>query len=77
VLELLGTPRGEYTVVLEGATVDIAAESPQITDQQLFSEFCRMTEQGAGRRDALAALAKLHKMRSRDVFAAVDRARDS
>jgi 16S rRNA (cytidine1402-2'-O)-methyltransferase len=77
VLARLGQPRGEFTVVLEGATVDIASSSSQVTDQQLLSEFCRMTEDGAVRREALAALAKLHRLRSRDVFAAVDRARNS
>jgi len=77
VLARLGQPRGEFTVVLEGATVDIASSSSQVTDQQLLSEFCRMTENGAVRREALAALAKLHRIRSRDVFAAVDRARNS
>jgi 16S rRNA (cytidine1402-2'-O)-methyltransferase len=77
VLTLLGEPRGEFTIVLEGARVDTAAVHPQVTDQQVLADFCRMTEAGAGRREALAAVAKLHGMRSRDVFAAIDRARES
>jgi len=77
VLARLGEPRGEFTVVLEGAAADISMPSSQVTDQQILSEFCRMTEGGAGRRESLAAVAKLHKMRARDVFAAVDRARNS
>jgi 16S rRNA (cytidine1402-2'-O)-methyltransferase len=77
ILGLLGLPRGEYTVVLSGLTDEPAKARPQVTDLQLFNEFCRTTENGASRREALAALAKLHGLRSRDVFAAVDRARDS
>jgi 16S rRNA (cytidine1402-2'-O)-methyltransferase len=77
VLGRLGDPRGEYTVVLSGLTDDAAEARPQVTDAELFNEFCRMTEHGSTRREALAALAKLHGLRARDVFTAVDRARDS
>ena len=77
VLAGLGDPRGEFTVVMEGAKVDTADKPLQITDQLLLNEFCQMTENGHSRREALAALAKLHGMRSRDVFAAIDRARNS
>ena len=77
VLRVLGVPRGEFTVVLSGLTEDMTLPSPQVTDQQMLTEFCRMTENGASRREALATLAQTHAMRSRDVFAAIDRARDS
>ena len=77
VLHVLGEPRGEYTVVVAGLTDESPTRSSQVTDQQLLDDFCRMTENGLGRRDALSALAKRHGMRSRDVFAAIDRARDS
>lgn len=77
VLAEIGEPRGEYTVVCAGASDEPAESRPQVTDQQLFTEFCRMTENGSTRREALAALARTYGLRSRDVFAAVDRARDS
>jgi len=77
VLVRLGEPRGEYTVVFAGAPDEPAQTQPQVTDQQILTDFCRLTENGATRREALAALARTHCMRSRDVFAAVDRARDS
>jgi hypothetical protein len=38
-------------------------------------EFGHLTETGMGRREALSELARRHKLRSRDVFAAIDRAR--
>ena len=77
VLPRLGQPRGEYTVVLAGRPEAAAVMAPQVTDQQLLEDFCQLTENGASRREALAALAKVHGLRSRDVFAAIDRARDS
>jgi hypothetical protein len=36
-----------------------------------------MTENGLGRREAISDLARRHRLRSRDVFAAIDRARRS
>jgi 16S rRNA (cytidine1402-2'-O)-methyltransferase len=77
VLARIGEPRGEYTVVLAGAPDEPAQPRPQVTDQQILTEFCRMTENGSTRREALAAIAKDHGLRSLDVFAAVDRARNS
>jgi 16S rRNA (cytidine1402-2'-O)-methyltransferase len=77
VLSRLGEPRGEYTVVLAGASDDDAEQSAQTTDNQLLTEFGLLTETGLSRREALAELASRHRLRSRDVFAAVDRARRS
>jgi 16S rRNA (cytidine1402-2'-O)-methyltransferase len=77
VLSRLGEPRGEYTVVLAGASDDAAEQSAQTTDNQLLTEFGLLTETGLSRREALAELASRHRLRSRDVFAAVDRARRS
>ena len=36
-----------------------------------------MTEKGVGRREAISELARRHRLRSREVFAAIDRARPS
>ena len=73
----IGEPRGEFTVVLAGHSDDDGDTGSEVTDQQLLTEFGHMTENGLGRRDAISALAETHKMRSRDVFAALDRARHS
>jgi len=73
----IGEPRGEFTVVLAGHSGDEADTGAEVTDQQLLTEFGHMTENGLGRREAISALAETHKMRSRDVFAALDRARHS
>ena len=75
VLGQLGEPRGEFTVVVAGRPdVELDTES-QVSDNQLLAEFGRLTETGLGRREALSELARRHKLRSRDVFAAIDRAR--
>jgi 16S rRNA (cytidine1402-2'-O)-methyltransferase len=73
----LGQPRGEFTVVIAGATPDVSDDRRQVSDKELLVEFCQLTEKGLGRRDALSALAQTHGMRARDVFSAIDRARDS
>lgn len=75
VLGQLGQPRGEFTVVVAGRPGVEPDTQPQASDSQLLTEFGRLTETGMGRREALGLLAARHKMRSRDVFAAIDRAR--
>ena len=77
VLARLGEPRGEFTVVVAGGTDDSATTDEQVPDHQLFMEFGRLTEKGFGRREAIAELAERHGLRSRVVFAAIDRARSS
>jgi len=71
----LGQPRGEYTVVVSGRTAVAAESVEQVTDNQLLVEFGHLTEHGSGRREAIAELACRHRLRSREVFAAIDRAR--
>jgi 16S rRNA (cytidine1402-2'-O)-methyltransferase len=71
----LGQPRGEYTVVVSGRTAVEAESVEQVTDNQLLVEFGHLTEHGSGRREAIAELASRHHLRSREVFAAIDRAR--
>jgi 16S rRNA (cytidine1402-2'-O)-methyltransferase len=76
-LDNLGEPRGEFTVVVAGKTEDTAGHGAQIPDSQILTEFGHLTESGASRREAISELAARHHLRSRDVFAAIDRARRS
>ena len=75
VLGDLVDPRGEYVIV-----VPAADQPPQVTDQapaddHLGTEFGYMTDKlGSTRRQAISALARLHRMPARQVYAAVERA---
>jgi 16S rRNA (cytidine1402-2'-O)-methyltransferase len=75
VLRQLGEPRGEFTVVVSGCPDVSLNQRVQVSDNQLLTEFGHLTESGMGRREALSELARRYKLRSRDVFAAIDRAR--
>jgi 16S rRNA (cytidine1402-2'-O)-methyltransferase len=75
VLSRLGEPRGEFTVVISGLPVVESESEEQVTDNQLLTEFGRLTEIGMDRREAISELAGRHRLRSREVFAAIDRAR--
>ena len=71
----IGEPRGEFTVVVAGKPDDQAEASAEVSDNQLLIDFGHLTESGAGRREAIGELARRYGIRSRDVFAAIDRAR--
>jgi 16S rRNA (cytidine1402-2'-O)-methyltransferase len=71
----VGEPRGEFTVVVAGQSDEPATSPVEVSDNQLFIEFGRLTESGAGRREAISELASRYGLRSRAVFAAIDRAR--
>ena len=75
VLAQLGDPRGEFTVVVSGVAAAPQDEKLQVSDNQLLTDFGRLTENGMGRREAISELALRHRLRSREVFAAIDRAR--
>jgi len=75
VLAQLGDPRGEFTVVVSGVPAAPEDEKLQVSDNQLLTDFGRLTENGMGRREAISELALRHRLRSREVFAAIDRAR--
>ncbi len=77
VLNRLGEPRGEFTVVLAGRPEPDTESGEQVDDNQMLTEFGRLTENGLGRREAINELARRHRKRSREVFAAIDRARRS
>jgi 16S rRNA (cytidine1402-2'-O)-methyltransferase len=69
--------RGEFTVVVGPRAVE-AAESFDLTDKELADEFKRAAEKpGASRRQAVADVARKFNKKSRDVYAAVERARKS
>ena len=75
VLGQLREPRGEFTVVVAGRP-DVSPDPvSQVSDNQLLAEFGHLTENAKGRREAISELARRYNLRSRDVFAAIDRAR--
>jgi 16S rRNA (cytidine1402-2'-O)-methyltransferase len=75
VLDRLGEPRGEFTIVVSGTPPAEPGTADQVSDFQLLTDFGRLTERGMGRREAITELARRHHLRSREVFAAIDRAR--
>jgi 16S rRNA (cytidine1402-2'-O)-methyltransferase len=77
VLGLLGEPRGEFTVVVAGRQDSESDSGQQVSDEQLLTEFGHLTENGMTRREALSELARRHRLPSREVFSAIDRARRS
>jgi 16S rRNA (cytidine1402-2'-O)-methyltransferase len=77
ILERLGAPRGEFTVVLSGKLQEPSDQDKQVDDNQILAEFGHLTESGFGRREAISELAARHRLRSREVFAAIERARRS
>lgn len=76
-LDRILEPRGEFTVVVAGKKELEAGAGEQVSDNQLLAEFGHLTENGLVRREAISELARRHRLRSRDVFAAIDRARRS
>jgi 16S rRNA (cytidine1402-2'-O)-methyltransferase len=78
-LEQLGKPRGEHTVVVDlGQLLKSAPVQSQITPQQLLSEFGDLTKTiGSTRRQAISALAKRHGIRVNDIYEALELARKS
>lgn len=77
VLAELGPPRGEFTVVVSGpAEVQAAPDLPD--SATLWREFCSLTgEAQASRRDAVTALARRYARPAREIYAAIERARQA
>lgn len=69
-------PLGEFTVVVAGSADDVD-QHEKVKPSQLLTEFCRMTEGGQTRREAITELARRHHLRSREVYAAIEEARHS
>jgi 16S rRNA (cytidine1402-2'-O)-methyltransferase len=77
VLSRLTAPRGEFTVVMAGAAETVAAEAAQPADNQVLAAFDEHVSSGCTRREAIAAVARRFGLRTRDTYAAVERARHS
>lgn len=76
IIGLMPEPRGEFTVVL-GPELMAGSRPPSATDDEIASEFGRITEAGPGsRRAAVSALAKRYGRSSRDVYAIIERAKN-
>ncbi len=77
VLAELGSPRGEFTVVVGGPDelpVPLDMPAPAV----LWREFCSLTaEAGTTRRGAVAALARRYARPSREIYAALELARQA
>jgi 16S rRNA (cytidine1402-2'-O)-methyltransferase len=76
-LERLGEPRGEYTIVVGPAEIhEFFRSLPE--DHVVAEEFGRETDVGRlGRRAAVSALAKRYGRPTREVYAAIERAKSS
>ncbi len=78
IVPALGPGRGEYTVVLGGATDEAGpAERQQPSDTHVLLAFEAAIEQGLDRRAAIGATARKFGLRSREAYLAVERARSS
>jgi len=76
ILERLSDPRGEFTIVVgPRGNAPVAPETPD--DMTLAAEFGRLAEsQGLGRRAALATVARKYGRPTREIYAAVERAKN-
>jgi 16S rRNA (cytidine1402-2'-O)-methyltransferase len=74
-LRSLPEPRGEFTLVIGPAEESDVVLPPVPDDQALYLEFCHLTESGLRRREALSRLAERHRLPSRAVYAAIERAK--
>lgn len=74
--ERLISPRGEFTILI-GPPVKQVKTVDTVTDDQLSHEFGRLTEVvRSSRRSAIAELAKRHGQPTREVYAALERAKN-
>ncbi len=79
VLEQLGEPRGEHTIVVDiGQKLKILPSQPQPSPRQLLVEFGDLTKStGSTKRRAISVLAKRHGLRVNDLYKALELARKS
>jgi 16S rRNA (cytidine1402-2'-O)-methyltransferase len=76
VSEQLGTPKGEFTILVGPAEPAAATAVPE--DVTLGAEFRHLTERaGLDRRKAIAQISRTHQMPSRDVYAAIERIKNA
>ncbi|MGE3842234.1 MAG: 16S rRNA (cytidine(1402)-2'-O)-methyltransferase [Vicinamibacterales bacterium] len=68
--------RGEFTVVVEPVSAEAGGEHAPITDDQLWREFCSLTaDAGTDRRAAVTLLGRRYGKPSREIYAALERAK--
>ena len=73
----LTEPRGEFTLVI-GPEVAAEATVAEVTDEQIFHEFGRSTDKApGGRRRVVSALAKKHGRSTKDIYAIIERLKQS
>lgn len=73
--QLPSAPKGEFTIVI-GPLTKLGASATDYSDETIANEFGLMTERGGmTRREAIAATAKRLGLSSRDVYAAIERAK--
>jgi 16S rRNA (cytidine1402-2'-O)-methyltransferase len=75
-LERLGNPRGEFTVVV-GPSINLYKDNRlTASDDEVVREFCRLTESGrTSRREALRSVAQGSGRSSKDVYSVIERAK--
>ena len=80
VLDQLQSPRGEFTIVIAPAVDAVDSEARRSSapeSERLFAEFCQLTENNAiGRRSAIASLARRYSLPARDVYQAIELAKN-
>ena len=78
VLNELGDPRGEFTVVIGVSQMPDVPQRLTPSAAEMFSEFGEMTANRAtSRRAAINALARRHRLPPNEVYAAIEEARKS
>ena len=80
VLDQLQSPRGEFTIVIAPGVDAVDSEARRSSapeSERLFAEFCQLTENNAiGRRSAIASLARRYSLPARDVYQAIELAKN-
>jgi len=68
-------PRGEFTLIFEPEAIEESEPVP-LSDDEAWSQFGRMIENGLSRREAVAALARQTQRPAREVYACVERGKE-
>jgi 16S rRNA (cytidine1402-2'-O)-methyltransferase len=77
-LSNLGTPRGEYTLVVAPPQAQQRADVDRPREQEIASEFGELTNSGLGsRREVLKLLSAKYGIPSRDLYAIIERHKNS
>jgi 16S rRNA (cytidine1402-2'-O)-methyltransferase len=66
-------PRGELTLVFAAADPETTTPEADVSDEAVWAEFCRLTDSGVARRDAIARLARRLGRSSREIYASAER----